>query len=417
MNIANKATQLLKPVIDHLSLVFKTGADGREWAPRNEEAIVLGLKAAPSGTVKSLAPSFSEIGERIATMKGWYTDGPVVDGEENATGKAAQYNSLVALIYQMYYDLQSGTWINDDEARSAAVTIVIDNFLEQLDELRDGAGTEAGKAGARHSKSDKEHLEAIGAATKSINEHLTALGAGDATPTGDDPEPDDEDAEKARAVKALEAWTPGEVGENGLPSNYGELAELVGKAKSDKKDPKKPYGDVEYADEGLQEDGVYRYPIDTKAHAKSAWSYINKEENASKYSADDLAKVKAKIKAACEKFGVDIKAKAGAGTAPGITQDALDAAVAKAVADAIEKEKARVDTEITAAREETRKANERATAAEAALAATPTATAVTPTVATPTQKAGTTTDPESRLQRTIKAQLATHTEPMIMGRG
>jgi hypothetical protein len=71
-------------------------------------------------------------------------------------------------------------------------------------------------------------------------------------------------------------------------------------------DSKKPYGDVEYADEGLQSDGVYRYPIDTEEHAKSAWSYINKDSNASKYSADDLAKVKAKIKAACKKFGVEI---------------------------------------------------------------------------------------------------------------
>lgn len=69
---------------------------------------------------------------------------------------------------------------------------------------------------------------------------------------------------------------------------------------------KKPYGDVTYADPGYQKDGKARYPIDTKAHAKAAWSYVSKADNASQYTADQLAKVKARIKAACKKFGVDI---------------------------------------------------------------------------------------------------------------
>lgn len=67
-----------------------------------------------------------------------------------------------------------------------------------------------------------------------------------------------------------------------------------------------PYGDVEYADPGYQADKQKRYPVDTEEHAKAAWSYINQEKNASKYSSDDLAKVKAKIAAACKKFGVEI---------------------------------------------------------------------------------------------------------------
>ena len=41
--------------------------------------------------------------------------------------------------------------------------------------------------------------------------------------------------------------------------------------------------------------------------AKAAWSYINQEKNASKYDADELAKVKGRIKAACEKFGIEIR--------------------------------------------------------------------------------------------------------------
>ncbi len=75
-------------------------------------------------------------------------------------------------------------------------------------------------------------------------------------------------------------------------------------ARKDK--PKGDYGDVEYADPGYQEDGKPRYPVDTKAHAKSAWSYINKDENRKPYSPDQLNKIEAKIKAACKNFGVDI---------------------------------------------------------------------------------------------------------------
>ena len=40
----------------------------------------------------------------------------------------------------------------------------------------------------------------------------------------------------------------------------------------------KPYGNVTYAD---PKNG--KYPIDTKAHAKAAWSYINMPKNAAKY--------------------------------------------------------------------------------------------------------------------------------------
>ena len=67
-----------------------------------------------------------------------------------------------------------------------------------------------------------------------------------------------------------------------------------------------PYGHVHYADNGLQKDGKKRYPLDTKEHAESAWGYINQEGNADKYSAEDLATVKAAIKTACKKFGVAI---------------------------------------------------------------------------------------------------------------
>ncbi len=71
-------------------------------------------------------------------------------------------------------------------------------------------------------------------------------------------------------------------------------------------DPKKPYGDVPYADPGYQKDKKKRYPLDTHDHAMAAWSYINKPGNAGMYSAEHLAEVKAKIKAAAKKFGIEI---------------------------------------------------------------------------------------------------------------
>lgn len=68
-----------------------------------------------------------------------------------------------------------------------------------------------------------------------------------------------------------------------------------------------PYGDVKYADPGYQPDGKERYPLDSEAHCRAAWSYINQADNAAQYSPRDLAKVKARIKAALKRYGVDVQ--------------------------------------------------------------------------------------------------------------
>lgn len=73
-------------------------------------------------------------------------------------------------------------------------------------------------------------------------------------------------------------------------------------------DPKKPYGDVSYADPGYQKDGKKRYPLDTKAHIKSAWSYINQKDNAAQYTAAQLKLIRGRIKAAAKRVGIDISA-------------------------------------------------------------------------------------------------------------
>jgi len=50
----------------------------------------------------------------------------------------------------------------------------------------------------------------------------------------------------------------------------------------------------------------WKYPISTKAFAQAAWSYINVPKNAAKYSPAKLKRVKAKIKAAAKRFGIEI---------------------------------------------------------------------------------------------------------------
>jgi HK97 family phage major capsid protein/HK97 family phage prohead protease len=89
------------------------------------------------------------------------------------------------------------------------------------------------------------------------------------------------------------------------------FCEGCGEVRADSmKKPEEPYGDVNYADPGYQKDKKKRYPLDSAEHAKAAWSYINQADNAAEYSADQLAEIKGKIKAALKKFGVDVEAKA-----------------------------------------------------------------------------------------------------------
>ena len=67
----------------------------------------------------------------------------------------------------------------------------------------------------------------------------------------------------------------------------------------------------DYTDPGYQQDGKKRYPT-TKGgkldatRIRAAWSYINQKDNAGEYSPGQLAKIKAKIKAAAAKAGVQI---------------------------------------------------------------------------------------------------------------
>jgi HK97 family phage prohead protease len=73
---------------------------------------------------------------------------------------------------------------------------------------------------------------------------------------------------------------------------------------SDQRAAKAPYGNVQYADPGYQEDGVKRYPLDSEAHCRAAWSYINMPKNQKPYTAEQVSQIKSRIKAAGKKYGI-----------------------------------------------------------------------------------------------------------------
>jgi hypothetical protein len=66
-----------------------------------------------------------------------------------------------------------------------------------------------------------------------------------------------------------------------------------------------------YADPGYQADKKKRYPIDTKARAKSAWSYVNQADNARLYTSAQLKRIKQRITKALKGFGVQVATQEG----------------------------------------------------------------------------------------------------------
>ncbi|WP_040157393.1 DUF6582 domain-containing protein [Nigerium massiliense] len=62
------------------------------------------------------------------------------------------------------------------------------------------------------------------------------------------------------------------------------------------------YGDVEFADPVNN-----KYPIDSAAHVRAAWSYINKDANAAKYNKTEVDRIKERIKKAARRHDVEIE--------------------------------------------------------------------------------------------------------------
>lgn len=85
-----------------------------------------------------------------------------------------------------------------------------------------------------------------------------------------------------------------------------EDAGVQGKEFAMADNPKEPYGDVQYADPGYQQDGKKRYPLDTEEHIRAAWTYINQADNAAQYKPEQLKAIKVKIAAAMKRIGADV---------------------------------------------------------------------------------------------------------------
>ena len=67
------------------------------------------------------------------------------------------------------------------------------------------------------------------------------------------------------------------------------------------KEGEREYGDVEFADPVNK-----KYPIDTDAHVRAAWSYINHKDNAAKYDGDEVELIKKRIMKAAKKRDIEI---------------------------------------------------------------------------------------------------------------
>lgn len=64
------------------------------------------------------------------------------------------------------------------------------------------------------------------------------------------------------------------------------------------------YGDVDFADQTNK-----KYPIDTPEHVRAAWNYINHKNNAAKYDADEVDRIKSRIRQAAKRHDVLIDEK------------------------------------------------------------------------------------------------------------
>jgi HK97 family phage prohead protease len=76
-------------------------------------------------------------------------------------------------------------------------------------------------------------------------------------------------------------------------------------------DHESQYGDVAYADPKN-----HKYPINNESRVRAAWSYINMPKNQKGYTPEEVASIKAKIKAAGKKYGIQFSDDSGDRGAP-----------------------------------------------------------------------------------------------------
>src|SRR6478736_5127854 len=147
------------------------------------------------------------------------------------------------------------------------------------------------KAGARHSASDMEKLNAIASAAKSLGGH-----ASHPLSKAKECDPFHGIATAAKSIYVACKDLGANDGED-VPAKPGTkeppAVKVAAREDVNPKEGTNKYGDVTFADEKNK-----KYPLDSESHIRSAWSYVNQEKNASKYSAADLTTIKNKIIAA-----------------------------------------------------------------------------------------------------------------------
>jgi hypothetical protein len=130
--------------------------------------------------------------------------------------------------------------------------------------------------------------------------------------------------------------------ESGVPSCFDRLDEARKQA---------PFGDVEYADPGYLEDGVKRYPLDTEAHIQAAAQFLAGEDQADRYSSDELKQMRQRTQSAARQIGAESQEAASnkefeeGGSTPvsdTIAQETHEALLTKAVEDATKEAKAEI---------------------------------------------------------------------------
>jgi HK97 family phage prohead protease len=269
----------------------------RPWACVNESnGHVHGCHATKADGLKQAAALYANTNESKSLPDGGTAvDSPVRETNEQNTSPST--NELVGR------ELVESVLGNLTGRQRAADDLGDAEFLYGLtSQLR-----EAREAVTGHDSDNPEVKALLASVAASNAEHVAAvrklawqLSGGKALPLPAQPEPAAVDRDDKRS--------------DGLPSGDAEPSEVrtEARATSTLTEPrassgtKAPYGNVSYADPGYQKDKKKRYPIDTKEHVKAAWSYINQSDNASAYTPEQLARIKARIKSAAKRLGVQI---------------------------------------------------------------------------------------------------------------
>jgi len=202
---------------------------------------------------------------------------------------------------------------SDDSTKIAAVVTAVQQ-LPNGSATWEAApvGTQAGKdiaAAARPGPGGKRALAAVSIRGWWLGPVSNVEHAGQSVETADDLEIDGIDFTASPGVDAARIATfETQLAAEAAPAGRTPITESVEALVADEITDQATTTEttVTYADPGYQADKKNRYPIDTKAHVQAAWAYINQTANQKPYTAPQVTKIKAAIKAAAKRVGVTI---------------------------------------------------------------------------------------------------------------